>query len=219
MSFPTQWMQRQPSLQRPVVPIPTSNSMQHLLPNVMGSSGSFLGFMPANPVPTQTIPPSVQVNVPAMRVKTTVLYPSSVKEAFLDWKERFLNGEIEPHNTDYPVRTRWRYWKQFLSCKWSKYDWTRGYEFPKAKTMQTWTRSRRESVMSASGVESRDSLHSQHRKRLGMRTKVAQREASGSENSRSAHSSTSPPRKKIRFGSGEPVSSPRLPPNRKQVLK
>ena len=85
MSFPTQWMQRQPSLQRPVVPIPTSNSMQHFLPNVMGSSGSFLGFMPTNPVPTQTIPPSVQVNVPAMRVKTTVLYPSSVKEAFLDW--------------------------------------------------------------------------------------------------------------------------------------
>ena len=224
MSFPTQWKQQQQSLQRHVVPVPTGNSMQRVLPNSMGGMGSFLGFMPANPMPTQTIPPSVQVNVPAVQVKTIVVYPSSVKEAFCDWKEQFLNGEIEPHNPDFPVKTRWRYWKKYLSSKWSTYDWTRGYEFPKVKTMEAWTRSRRESLMSASRVESRDSLHSQlsttqHRKRLGIRTKVAQREASGSENSRSAHSSTSPPRKKIRFGSGEPVSSPRLPPTRKQVLK
>jgi hypothetical protein len=161
MSFPTQWMQQQPSLQRPVVPVPSGYSIQHFLPNLVGGMGSFLRFMPANPMPTQTIPPSVQVNVPAVQVKPIVLYPSSVKEAFFYWKERFPNGEIEPHNPDYPVRTRWRYWKKFLSSKWSTYDWTKGYEFPKAKTMESWTRSSRESFMSASGVESRDSLHSQ----------------------------------------------------------
>ncbi len=90
MSFPTQWMQQQPSLQRPVVLVPTGNSMQHLLPNLVGGMGSFLGFMPANPMPTQTIPPSVQINVPAVQVKTIVLYPSSVKEAFFYWKDGFL---------------------------------------------------------------------------------------------------------------------------------
>ena len=111
MSFPTQWMQQQQSLQRHVVPVPTGNSMQRFLPNSMGGMGSFLGFMPANPMPTQTIPPSVHVNAPAVQVKTIVLYPSSVKEAFCDWKERFLNGEIEPHNPDFPAKTRWRYWK------------------------------------------------------------------------------------------------------------
>ena len=105
MSFPTQWMQQQQSLQRHVVPVPTGNSMQRFLPNSMGGMGSFLGFMPANPMPTQTIPPSVQVNAPAVQVKTIVLYPSSVKEAFCDWKERFLNGEIEPHNPDFPAKT------------------------------------------------------------------------------------------------------------------
>ncbi len=46
MSFPMQWMQQQPSLQRPVVPVPTGNSMQHFLPNLVGGMGSFLRFMP-----------------------------------------------------------------------------------------------------------------------------------------------------------------------------
>lgn len=226
MSFPAQWMQEQPSLHRsvPAVSVPHGSNAQRFLPNLAGSLGSFLRFLPqtassVNPMPIQMIPQSVQAHGPSVQPKTIVLYPSSLKDAIIDWKEQFLNGEIEPDNPNYPLKTRWKTWTKFLSSKWSTYDWTKGFELPKTKTIQTWASRRRQSFMSASGAGSRDSIHSQHRKCLGMRKKTAQREASESENSRSAHSSISPPRKKIRFSSSEPLSSPQLPPNRKQVLK
>ena len=82
-------MQEQPSLHRsvPAVSVPHGSNAQRFLPNLAGSLGSFLRFLPqtassVNPMPIQMILQSVQADVPS--VQPIVLYPSSLNDAVID---------------------------------------------------------------------------------------------------------------------------------------
>ncbi len=52
------------------------------------------------------------------------------------------NGDIEPENPDsrIPCQKKCRSCRKFLTSEWNKYDWTKGFQFMKAETMQSWTR-------------------------------------------------------------------------------
>ncbi len=152
MSFSlSQWMNPLPFTRASAVPISPTHCPQPFFPHAMNCYGGLFNFLPsaasstANPTPFLTTLPSTNCGAAQLVQKSAVLpmkvvslYPTSLKDAFLNWKSRFICGEIEQDDPEYPVWNSSRSWRKYLSCKWSTYEWTKGVELPELKTLQSW---------------------------------------------------------------------------------